>query len=39
MSFERKVVNFEIKQNVDLIIMTGGDAILYMITVRNLEII
>ena len=37
MSFERKVVNFEIKQNMDWI-LTGGDDILYLITLRNLEI-
>ena len=37
MSSERKVVNFEIKQNMDWI-MTGGDDILYLITLRNLEI-
>ena len=37
MSFEKKVVNFEIKQNMDWI-MTGGDDILYLITPRNLEI-
>ena len=37
MSFERKVVNFEIKQNMAWI-MTVGDDILYLITPRNLEI-
>ena len=37
MSFEKKVVNFEIKQNMDWI-MTVGDDILYLITPRNLEI-
>ena len=37
MSFEKKVVNFEIKQNMDCI-MTGGDDIRYLITLRNLEI-
>ena len=37
MSFEKKVVNFLIKQNMDLV-MTVGDDILYLITPRNLEI-
>ena len=37
MSFEKKVVNFEIKPNMDWI-MTGGDDIIYLITFRNLEI-
>ena len=37
MSFERKVVNFEIKQNMDWI-MTGGNAILYLMTLMNLGI-
>ena len=37
MSFERKVVNLEIKQNMHLI-MTVGDDTLYLITPRNLEI-
>ena len=37
MSFEKKVVNFEIKQNIN-VMMTGGDDILYLITLRNLDI-
>ena len=37
MSFERKVVNFEIKQNMDCKRAVGDD-ILYLITPRNLEI-
>ena len=37
MSFEKKGGNFEIKQNMDRI-MTVGDEILYLITLRNLEI-
>ena len=34
MSFEKKVVNFEIKQNMDWI-MTGGDDILYLINTQE----
>ena len=37
MSFKKKVVNFEIKQNMNRI-MTIGDDILYLITHRNLDI-
>ena len=37
MSFEKKVVNFEIKQNMDWR-KTIGDDILYLITPRNLKI-
>ena len=37
MSIEKKVVNSEIKQNMDRI-MTVGDDILYLITLMNLDI-